>query len=103
MSLSPVYGPSGTAGDLLEFPKLKNWFEGIDHDSDLCGHWGHQFSQLSAWFELNGMASLLHLERMPTEALVNRTGIDKEAAQRLLWFVHEDITEIRANRPLHAT
>lgn len=61
-------------------------------------HWGHGFSQLSARFELSGLTSLLHLERMPPDGLIGMTGLEELAAQRLLRFVREDIGELRANR-----
>ena len=96
-SPSPTFGPS-SAGDPLEFPELKDWLERIDRDS-VRSRWGHQFSQLSARFELDGLTSILDLEGMPVNTLVHGTGIHEEAAQRLLRFVHEDITEIRASRP----
>ena len=99
-SPSPTIGVSG-AEDPSDFPQLKGWLEGLDQDH-LRGRWGHQFSQLSARFELDGLTSLLGLEGMSVDTLINKTGISEEAAQRLLRFAREDIAEIRANRPSHA-
>ena len=98
-SPSPPVGTSG-AEDPLEFPELKDWLEGIDRDL-LRGRWGHHFSQLSARFELDGLTSLLDLEGIPVNKLINETGISEEAAERLLRFACEDISEVRDNRSPH--
>ena len=47
------------------------------------------------------LTSLLHLENLSPQELVNMTGIEEIAAERLLRFAHEDIGEIWANGPLH--
>jgi hypothetical protein len=56
------------------------------------------FSQLSAQFELSGLTSLLHLERMSLDVLIGMTSLEELVAQRLLQFVHEDIGELQANK-----
>jgi len=99
-SPNPTFGTLSTE-DPSEFPELKDWLESVDQDR-LRGQWGHQFSQLSAGFELDGFDSLLDLEGITVDALVSGTGIDEQAAQRLLRFVREDIDKIRADKPPHA-
>jgi hypothetical protein len=69
----------------------------VDHDN-LHGHWEHGFSQLSAQFELSGLTSLLHLERMSLDVLIGMTSLEELVAQRLLQFVCEDIGELQANK-----
>jgi len=93
--------PSPGVENHSDFPQLKDWLEAVDRDH-LRGRWGHQFSQLSARFELDGLTSLLGLEGMSVNALINNTGIGEEAAQRLLRFAREDMAEIRANGPSRA-
>lgn len=86
--------------DPSDYPELRDWLEDVDRDH-LRGLWGHQFSRFLARLELVGLTSLLHLERMTSETLIDMTGMEEIAAERLLRFVREDISEIRANRPLH--
>lgn len=64
------------------------------------GSWGHRFSEFSATFDLAGFTSLLHLERLTPEDLVCMTGMEEIAAGRLLQFAREDISEVRAAKPL---
>ena len=74
-----MFGPSST-GNPLVFPELKDWLKRIDRDG-VRGCWGHQFSQLSARFKLDGLTSILDLEGMPASTLVDSTGIHEEAAE----------------------
>ena len=92
--------PVAEIEDPSDYPELRDWLEDVDRDH-LRGLWGHQFSWFLARLELVGLTSLLHLERMTSETLIDMTGMEEIAAERLLRFVHEDISEIRANRPLH--
>ena len=78
-SPSPTFGPS-SAGNPLAFPELKDWLKRVDRDS-VRGRWGHQFSQFSARFELDGLTSIFYLEGMPASTLVDSTGIHKEATE----------------------
>ena len=85
------------AEDPLDYPKLSGWLERVDRDK-LCGSRGQRFSQFSAQFELAGLTSLLHLEKMPLRDLIGMTGMGRAAAEGLLRFVRKDIGEFRANR-----
>lgn len=96
-SPSPTPGTSGT-DDPSDFPNLKDWLESVDRDH-LRDRWRHQFSQLSARFELDGLTSLLGLEGMSADTLTNRTGIEEGAAERLLRFACEDIADLRVKGP----
>jgi len=99
-SLSLKFGTL-SAENPSELPELNDWLEGVDRDH-LRGQRGHRFSQLSAGFELDGLTSVIDLEGITVDALVDKTGIDERTAQRLLRFAREDIGEIRANKPPHA-
>jgi len=91
--------PVAEIEDPSDYPELRDWLEDVDRDH-LRGLWGHQFFRFSAGLELAGLTSLLHLERMTCETLIDMTGMEGIAAERLLRFVREDIGEIRADRPL---
>ena len=85
--------------DPSDYPDLRDWLGGLDQDF-FRGQWGHQFSQFSAALELLQLTSLLHLKNFSPQELVNMTGMEEIAAERLLHFAHEDIDEIQAKQRL---
>lgn len=89
---SPTFYPN----DPLAFPELTQWLEDIDQDPD-HNQWGDNFSQFTAWFEMEHFTTLLHLEGITAEYLAAITGISDESVKRLIHFAAEDIQEIRAN------
>ena len=89
--------PSVETEDPLDYPELREWLNGVDRDH-LRGRWGHNFSQFSARLELAGFMSLLHLEHVTLNILIGMTGMEEIAAERLLRFVREDVSEHRATK-----
>jgi hypothetical protein len=87
--------PQAEIKDPSDYPELREWLNGVDRDG-LRGRSGNNFSQFSAQLELQGFTSLLHLEQVTPNLLIEITDMEVVAAERLLRFAREDIGELRA-------
>ena len=91
---------TGYHEDAGAFPTLQEWFAAVDNHPRRSVH-NDQFSQYSYTFELQGLNTLLDLERLQPNQLFERFGISEVSACRLLRFAAEDIWSIRANVNAH--